>query len=536
MNIEDYIQRFQDGGSPGRGPDLTEDDPLFIREDLPETPDAKAARRAGLFAPKELEKEPELDYAYGMPEGSILSRMIMPMRREVISPEKSYPTPDAPFAGFDSDGRSMISITTDPAVYGPPDWGASYMPVVQGAMTAYDVLMETVKHPIDAATGLAEGLSQYLDDQMQTANAGAPLWDPETGQMKEFDPFMVPTMLAPGSVATRIAASSTPNSITFGIMGGGKSTSGSSRFDNPRVKALEADVNARIYNTKDRDQYLKEFSENPKDPRFQAAQEVFDDTRVFVGSDGDLRFEIDTRAAKLNVNKIQDDVIYGAADTGLPRSLSEFLEFDELFKEYPQLADYKVVLLPRNRRTIMQDGVEKELSGQFDPKTKKIFVNPTLGYINKGMGKDGNRLFDPEEVNSALLHEIQHAVQDIEGFQPGGGARLPPAVYNTLVGEVESRNVQGRRERPELRELIPDATSDFPPSQQRMFDGDGGVVNSVSDGDSLEEIMERLKEKVVNTPNVPRETPTRAPLPEAQVVDPYEYPADTRYRQNNPRR
>ena len=55
MNIEDYIQRFQDGGSPGRGPDLTEDDPLFIREDLPETPDAKAARRAGLFAPKELE-------------------------------------------------------------------------------------------------------------------------------------------------------------------------------------------------------------------------------------------------------------------------------------------------------------------------------------------------------------------------------------------------------------------------------------------------------------------------------------------------
>ena len=39
MNIEDYIQRFQDGGSP-------------LSADLPETPDARQARRSGLFAPK----------------------------------------------------------------------------------------------------------------------------------------------------------------------------------------------------------------------------------------------------------------------------------------------------------------------------------------------------------------------------------------------------------------------------------------------------------------------------------------------------
>jgi hypothetical protein len=39
VNIEDYIQRFQDGGSP-------------LSADLPETPDARQARRSGLFAPK----------------------------------------------------------------------------------------------------------------------------------------------------------------------------------------------------------------------------------------------------------------------------------------------------------------------------------------------------------------------------------------------------------------------------------------------------------------------------------------------------
>ena len=39
MNLEDYIQRFQDGGAP-------------LSADLPETPDARQARRAGLFAPK----------------------------------------------------------------------------------------------------------------------------------------------------------------------------------------------------------------------------------------------------------------------------------------------------------------------------------------------------------------------------------------------------------------------------------------------------------------------------------------------------
>lgn len=47
--------------------------------------------------------------------------------------------------------------------------------------------------------------------------------------------------------------------------------------------------------------------------------------------------------------------------------------------------------------------------------------------------------FSGEEV---LAHEIQHAIQDIEGFAKGGNTRN--SQYNNFAGEVESRNVERR--------------------------------------------------------------------------------------------
>ena len=89
MNIEDYIQRFQDGGSP-------------LSADLPETPDARQARRSGFFAPKFQDGCSPMDpsnslYITSDPEYSpaALSDMV---RKEVKFDPSQYPVEDPSLA------------------------------------------------------------------------------------------------------------------------------------------------------------------------------------------------------------------------------------------------------------------------------------------------------------------------------------------------------------------------------------------------------------------------------------------------------
>lgn len=97
------------------------------------------------------------------------------------------------------------------------------------------------------------------------------------------------------------------------------------------------------------------------------------------GADGKWRYEI------LDGNLI-----------GKPRSysgiLSEVLESEELFNAYPQLQDVKVEIRLNGAGT-----------GGYSSEENTIRVE---GGVN--------------DVRSILLHEVQHAIQDIEGFSQGG--------------------------------------------------------------------------------------------------------------------
>lgn len=48
------------------------------------------------------------------------------------------------------------------------------------------------------------------------------------------------------------------------------------------------------------------------------------------------------------------------------------------------------------------------------------------------------------KINSVLLHEIQHAIQDIEGFEKGTTSKKGRDNYKKSSGETEARNVQSR--------------------------------------------------------------------------------------------
>lgn len=94
-------------------------------------------------------------------------------------------------------------------------------------------------------------------------------------------------------------------------------------------------------------------------------------------------------------------------------TLGEFLGKDnQLFKEYPELADYDVSFLRDSKK------LAEGLKGSFTPEYKVIWVDDARP---KG------------DIKSTLVHEIQHAIQGIEGFAQGG----TPAAFASAKYQAE---------------------------------------------------------------------------------------------------
>lgn len=74
--------------------------------------------------------------------------------------------------------------------------------------------------------------------------------------------------------------------------------------------------------------------------------------------------------------------------------LSDYIQHDELFKQYPQLRDARLVFED------MEDGKQ----GSYNPDTNTITLSESL---------------QNSERDDALVHEIQHAIQEAEGFARG---------------------------------------------------------------------------------------------------------------------
>ncbi|MDR1786172.1 MAG: hypothetical protein LBR23_06915 [Spirochaetaceae bacterium] len=124
-------------------------------------------------------------------------------------------------------------------------------------------------------------------------------------------------------------------------------------------------------------------------------------------------------------------------------TLGEYYHNEELYKAYPQLRNMKLFVEP----------LEKGADGFYRPgkpakETKWGPVEATEPEIHV----DNNA----HNAEAVLIHEIQHAIQDIEGFAQGatldtarkllkeGDGLTPYKVYERVAGEVEARNAELR--------------------------------------------------------------------------------------------
>lgn len=135
------------------------------------------------------------------------------------------------------------------------------------------------------------------------------------------------------------------------------------------------------------------------------------------GMDGKWRFEINDSRMQLRTD---------AADIPNYTTLGELVSAPELFEAYPDMADLSVTF------HTLEDGQNGGYSRKFD----SIELSRDLK----------NR---PEALLNALIHEVQHAIQNREGFASGAN----PAYWNRrMENGFDSRTAEERREGARLQE------------------------------------------------------------------------------------
>lgn len=124
------------------------------------------------------------------------------------------------------------------------------------------------------------------------------------------------------------------------------------------------------------------------------ARQIWGETGTLRGPDGLLRQEIDDRSAKLVLGRLQPDA-YGAIEA---KTFDGALKHQQLKQAYPELNDVTFQHWPN----------ESFQGASFDPSENVI----TLGH----------QAMKPSE--GATLHELQHAIQQREGFAQGGNPEM----------------------------------------------------------------------------------------------------------------
>ena len=200
--------------------------------------------------------------------------------------------------------------------------------------------------------------------------------------------------------------------------------------------------------------------------------EIWEKTGWYEGLEGRWKFEINDREMQFDR--------YGQmnGENRNPQKLSDFIQHDKLFENYPELKDVNFKI----------DYLDVFHYGQYDPTTNTITLSRSI-----------LDLF-PEDV---IVHEIQHVIQTEEGFTPGASERSMH--YENTAGEIEARDASSRRRWTDTqrRAQLPDQ------GDGEVYFAQYGIQSARRPGKDLMDIA-NLTEDDANT------TPKLKPRPQVQ--------------------
>ena len=260
----------------------------------------------------------------------------------------------------------------------------------------------------------------------------------------------------------------------------------------------------------DKAKRLSAFGETPR--------QIWKETGWVKGQEGKWRFELDDskmkfrkkdgkicdvlRISELNFQSMTEGLsdaesdeflrLRQAASRGeLSAPLSDVISYDLLFEAYPALKD---VLVKSDYHAV---GMGK---AAYDSGTKTIYLSPQA---------------NGAKLRQTLLHEIQHAVQDEEGFsfgsspnywreRSGVSAQEAERLYRNTAGEIEARDVENRADltEEERRETFPASAE---PNDDVVFAGEetgNGGINYAHGFGGLTQYTEKEKKNWKNSKTI----------------------------------
>lgn len=185
------------------------------------------------------------------------------------------------------------------------------------------------------------------------------------------------------------------------------------------------------------------------------SEQIRKDTGWFKGYDGKWRFEIDDKEFEVSNHPIYSDnkkvlrleelsnKLLNGEDMSederqeffslsndkeaKPKYLYEFVKHDKLFEAYPQLKDMGIAFI-----NLSKYSQTANTNGYYDRNLNEIVIKNTL------------RL-QPKQLKRTLIHEIQHAVQDIENHSNGANQNFWQMQIDNAQSEYEKINTQYER-------------------------------------------------------------------------------------------
>lgn len=154
--------------------------------------------------------------------------------------------------------------------------------------------------------------------------------------------------------------------------------------------------------------------------------EVFKATNTVKGLDNQFRQEVSDLNSHIKGGPTFYDTVMNRMKalekpSGEPMYAKDVFYHPEIYKSYPQLADIEIEFVAKGNKA----------TASYNPVNNVIKINENLS---------------PQEARSSMLHEMQHAIQEIEGFNKGADANKIIGYhvkhYDDLMNEIEDLNAQ----------------------------------------------------------------------------------------------
>lgn len=177
-------------------------------------------------------------------------------------------------------------------------------------------------------------------------------------------------------------------------------------------------------------------------------------TKWLQDKNGDWKFEVDDSSLTINNNILQKNQTY---------KLGDIINHDILFKLYPELANYEVSFK------------SKKNNGSYNNKNQTFEIsNAFLDSANY------------KNLKGTLIHEIQHAIQHIEGFEAGTTSKLSKKAYYESLGEIEADNQKNRYMKNYTKEdrmhIAPESSKENPVhSQYESYISNRNLIDKTKD-------------------------------------------------------